>query len=64
MRAMVKVARVMAKAVKRAMGTDGDNLGNDYGKVAGGQVTAATMAMGMGMAQRKWPLMLQLEKGG
>ncbi len=48
----------MAMATKWAMGTNGDNLSNGYGKDAGGQATAETMAMGMGMAQRTWPLTL------
>jgi hypothetical protein len=49
---------------KRAMATDGNNTGNGYGKETSGQAIAATMAMGMGTAQRTWPLMLQLERGG
>ena len=61
---MARVARAMAMATKRAMATDGDNMGNGYGKEASGQATVATMAMGMGTAQRTWPLTLQLERGG
>jgi hypothetical protein len=75
---MVGVARAMAAATKRAMATDGDtvstatkramatdgnNMGHSYGEEAGGQATAATMAMGMGTVQRIWPLMLRLETG-
>ncbi len=50
---MTRAARVMAmaKAKKRAMATNGNNMGNGYGKEGGGQATGATMAMGkrMGM---------------
>ncbi len=63
-RGMARAARVMATATKRAMATDGDNLGNGYGKETGNQAMAATIAMGMGTAQRTWPLMLRLERGG
>jgi hypothetical protein len=55
---------VMATTSKRAIVTNGDNTGNGYGKEGGGQAAAATMAMGMGTAQRTWPLALQLERGG
>ncbi len=55
---MARVARVMAMATKRAIATDGNNMGNGYGKEASGQATVATMAIGMGTAQRTWPLML------
>ncbi len=61
---MTRAARVMATATKRAMATGGDNRGNGYGKEGGGQATAATMAMGMGTAQRSQPLALWLERGG
>ncbi len=61
---MARLARVMATATKRAMATDGNNMGNGYGKEPSGQAMAATMAMGMGTMQRTWPLMLQLERGG
>ncbi len=50
----------MAMATKKAMATNGDNTGNGYGKEGGGHSTAATM----GMAQRKWPLVQRLERGG
>jgi hypothetical protein len=33
-RAMARVARAMAMATKRAMATNGDNMGNGYGKEA------------------------------
>jgi hypothetical protein len=59
---MVRVAGAMATATKRVMATNGDNLGNGYGKMADGQATAATTAMGMGTTQRTWPLMLQLDR--
>jgi hypothetical protein len=70
---MVRVARAMATATKRAMATngntvsmamkrtmatDGDNTGNGYNEEAGGQATVATMAMAMGTVRRTWPLML------
>jgi hypothetical protein len=45
------------------MATNSDNLGNGYGKEAGGQAMVATMAMRMGMVQRTWSLMLQLGRG-
>ncbi len=61
---MVWVAGAMETAAKRAMATNGDNLGDGYGEEAGGQAMAATMAMGMGTAQRTWPLTLRLERGG
>jgi hypothetical protein len=63
---MMRAARamVMATATKRAMATDGNNMGNGYGKEASGQAMAATMAMGMGTVQRSWLLTLQLERGG
>jgi hypothetical protein len=60
MRAM---ARAMTTSKKRVMATGGDNTGNDYGKEASGQATAATMAMGMRTAQRTRPLMLQPKRG-
>ncbi len=55
---MARVARVMATASKRVMVTDGNNTGNGYGKEPSRQATAATMAMGMGTAQRTWLLTL------
>jgi hypothetical protein len=48
----------MSTVTKRVMVTNGDNMGNSYGEEAGGPATAAKMAMGMGMAQRAWPLTL------
>ncbi len=54
----------MATATKRAMATDSDNMGNDDGKEGGERATAATIAMGRGVAQRTWPLTLRLERGG
>ncbi len=54
----------MATVTKRLVATDGDNMGNGYGEEASGQAMVATMAMGIGMAQRTWPLTLQLERGG
>jgi hypothetical protein len=47
---MARVARALAMAMKRAMATNGDNMGNSYGKETSGQATTATMAMGMGAA--------------
>ncbi len=61
---MGRVAEAMAMATKRAMATNGDNMGNGYSKEDSGQATVATMVLGIGMAQRTWPLMLQLERGG
>jgi hypothetical protein len=65
-KAMMRAARVIAMATvtKRLVATDGDNMGNGYGEEASGQAMVATMAMGIGMAQRTWPLTLQLERGG
>ncbi len=57
-------AIAMATVTKRPMATDGNNTGDGYGKEASGQAMVATMAMGMGTAQRTWPLMLLLERGG
>jgi hypothetical protein len=57
-RAMVTNGNTMSTATKRAMPTNGNNTGNGYGEEAGGQTPAATLAMGMGTAQRTWPLML------
>ncbi len=54
----------MALATKRAMATNGDNMGNGDSKEGGKRAVAATMAMGMGMARRTWPLTLPLERGG
>jgi hypothetical protein len=53
----------MAMATKRAMASDGNNTGNGFRKEGGRQATAATMAMGMGTAQRTRPLVLQPERG-
>jgi hypothetical protein len=47
-------------ATKRAMATNGNNMGNGYGKEGGGRSTSGTM----GTAQRTRPLALQLERGG
>jgi hypothetical protein len=63
-RAMTRAARVIAMATKRAMVSNGDNMGNGYGKEGGGHLTAATMAMVMGTAQRTWLLALRLERRG
>jgi hypothetical protein len=41
----------MVTATKRAMATNGDNTGNGNSKEGGEQATAATMAMGRGVAQ-------------
>ncbi len=62
----MRAARVMAMVTvtKRVMATDGDNTGNGDGKDGGERATAATMAMGRGMARRTWPLTLRLERGG
>jgi hypothetical protein len=46
------------------MATNSNNMGNGYGKEGDRRLTAATMAMGMGMVQRTWLLALQLERGG
>ncbi len=51
-------------ATKRAMVTNGDTTDNGHGEESGGHLMVATMAMGMGMVQRTWPLALQLERGG
>jgi hypothetical protein len=40
---MVRVARVMAMATKRAMATYGNNMDNSYGKEGGSCSMAATM---------------------
>jgi hypothetical protein len=45
-------AIAMATATKRAMATDGDNMGNGYGDEVSRQATAVTMAMRMGTVQR------------
>jgi hypothetical protein len=63
-RAMTRAAWVMATATKRVMATNGNNMGNSYGKEGGGRSLAATMAMGMGTAQRIQPLTQQLERVG
>ncbi len=62
--AMMRVARSMAIATKRAMATGSDNTGNGNGKEGGERATVATIAMRMGTAQRTWPLTLRLERGG
>jgi hypothetical protein len=62
-REMARAARVMAMATKRAILTNGNNMGIGYGKEGGGKAMAATMAMGMGMVQRTWPLVLRPERG-
>jgi hypothetical protein len=54
----------MAVATKRAIATASNNMGNGEGKESGGQATAGTMEMGRGVAQRTWPLTLQLKRGG
>jgi hypothetical protein len=53
----------MVMAMKRVMATNSNTMDNGHGKEADGSLTAATMAMGMGTAQRTWPLALQLERG-
>jgi hypothetical protein len=45
---------MMATVTKRAMVTDGNNMGNGYGKEGGGR----SMVAMMGMAQRTQPLAL------
>ncbi len=55
---MARAARAMSTTTKRAMATNGNNTGLGYGEEAGGQASAATMAMEMGTAQRKSPLTL------
>jgi hypothetical protein len=60
---MAREARVMATVTKRVMRTDGDNTDYGYGEEIGRQATAATMAMGMGMMQKTWALMLRLVRG-
>jgi hypothetical protein len=54
----------MAMVTKKVMAKDGNTTDNGYSKEGGGHWRAATMAMGMGTAQRTRPLMLQLERGG
>jgi hypothetical protein len=53
-RVITRATRAMAMptVTKREMATNGDKMGNDYGKEGGGGATVATMAMGTGMAQR------------
>ncbi len=51
---MVRAARAMATATKRAMATDGNNMGNGYGK----EGDRRSMAEMMGMARKTRPLML------
>ena len=63
-RAMATNGNTMSTVMKRAMATSGDKTSNGYGEEAGGQATAATMAVGMGTVQRTWLLMLQPERGG
>jgi hypothetical protein len=62
-RAMATNGNTMSTATKMAMATNGNTMGIGYGEEAGGQATAVTMAMGMGTAQRIWLLTLQLERG-
>jgi hypothetical protein len=50
----------MATATKRVMVTNGNNMGNGYGKEGGGHLTVATM----GTAGRTRLLKLRLERGG
>ncbi len=57
--AMVRAAREMMTATKRAMATDDHNMGNCYSEEGGGRLTAATM----GMVQMIRPLVLRLERG-
>jgi hypothetical protein len=49
----------MTMATKRAMATDGDNMGNCYSKEGGGRLTVVTMET----VQTTRPLALQLERG-
>jgi hypothetical protein len=58
-RAMTRAARAMVTATKRAMATDGNHMGNRFGKEGGRHSTAVTM----GMAQRTRQLGLQLGRG-
>jgi hypothetical protein len=62
-RVIVRAARAMAMATKRAMATDNNNTGNGYGKEGGRRLMVATILMGMMMVQRTWPLALRLERG-
>ncbi len=57
-RAVAMAERAMAMATKRAMATNGDNTGNGCGKEGDRRLMVATMAMGMGRAQRTGPLTL------
>ncbi len=57
---MARAARAMVTATKRAMATNGNNMGNGYGKEGDGHLMAVTM----GMAQRTWLLALRVERGG
>jgi hypothetical protein len=59
-RVIARAAWVMVMAMKRAMATNGNNMGNGYGKEGNGRLTAAMRVT----AQRTWPLVLQLERGG
>ncbi len=54
--AIARAARAMVMAMKRAMATNGNSMGNGYGKEGDEQLKVATM----GMVQRTWPLTLQL----
>jgi hypothetical protein len=56
--------RAMAMVTKRAIATNVNTMDNGNGKEGGGCSTAATIAMGMGMAQRTQLLALRLERGG
>jgi hypothetical protein len=49
---------------KRVMATNGNTMDNGYGKEGGRHSAAATMAMGMSMAQRTQSLVLRLEREG
>jgi hypothetical protein len=60
-RARARAARGFSTATRMAVVEEGNGKG--YGDKAGGQAMAATMAMGMGTAQRTWPLTLRPERG-
>jgi hypothetical protein len=51
---MARAARVMWMATKRAMATNGNNMGNGYGEEIDGCFMAAMMVM----VRRTWPLAL------
>ncbi len=75
-RARARAARDLAMATRVASNKQGNgngnkegngnsnNRGNCYSDKGGGHATAATMAMGMGMAPRSGPLVLRLERRG